>query len=141
MSLWTHFAGIVRVDTLCGDDTESMKAVTNNIKGVLGKIITYEDLCEADIDEELQTPLPNGREGSLRYQVLESEGRSVITHIVVLWGDLRDYGYNGDKEFVKDWWKKTLNAILKIDGVFSIRQAVLNVGVEGSLPFNLQFVD
>ena len=133
MSLWTHMAGIIRVDSLC-EGPDDLKKVTEGIKETLGRIITFEDLMHSNIDEELRTSLPQGREGSLQYQVTEYEGNSVLTHIIVLWGDLRDYGYAEDKEYVKTWWKNSLEGIQKIHRVFDIRQAVFNVYVEGQIP-------
>lgn len=76
MSTWTHVVGTIRVDGIPGGE------------------------------ENLDSTLPAGSEGSLRYSINEYGG-GLPWVIITIWGDLRDYDIN-DAEEIKVWWKELL---------------------------------
>jgi hypothetical protein len=110
MSVWTHVNGSVRVDGF-------LYSRENEIKKALGKIVNYDD-------DDWDTDLPCGSEGSLKYTVWTNPDESHIAkHTINIFGDLRDYN---DSESIKEWFE----SVIKKLNPFSIRDAVLTVDVE-----------
>lgn len=116
MSIWTHVAGIIRID-----DTRFGGSNVKKIK----------ELIEED--------LPYGSEDSLKFEVYEpAEKRSIAAYVVSIYGDLRDFDSSSD---VIDWFKGVCYKIeeMKSDDIISIRQAIITSRTEGSKSENWTF--
>lgn len=90
MSVWTHVAGIIRVDELRTDDVAQP-----DWDKIIGKELNWEDPEEiwTDRDENPESFMPCGSEGSLKKVIWENPHRSsVASYTVSIFGDLRDYG-------------------------------------------------
>jgi len=106
MSIWTHIAGVIRLDTLPSFKTKSAIA---RVKEIFNKNV------------------PWGSEGPLEFTVQE-----IRSHINILWcnvifhGDLRDYD-NIDE--VEKWIRESCKAC--VDQLKCIiRQAIIQIEVE-----------
>ena len=111
MSVWTHVAGVIRVDCLrCIFEQPDFNKI-------FVKELWNEDtfgVCN----------MPMGSEGSLDFRVIENpEKDSLAAYTVVIFGDLRDFGV-ADIHIIEDWW----NRVLEQCGM--IRQAVLQIQPE-----------
>lgn len=118
MSIWTHVAGIVRIDSfdIIPDETFVEK---------IGNIIKWESPSwEWDLAEkkpELFTPF--GREGGINYNIIENQEKgSIDKYCVTFYGDLRDYD---DINAIENWFEKIL-----YESEFMIRDAVLSIDLE-----------
>lgn len=110
MSVWTHIAGCIRVDSLPFMQQPDFK-----------KIFVKELWDEKD---EGECNMPNGSEGSLDYRIVRNPNPDAMSaYTVLIFGDLRDFG-KGDRNEIEEWW----NRVLKECGM--IRQAVLQVVFE-----------
>lgn len=106
MSVWTHVAGVIRVDSIRGL-TPAPKFDKIFVKSLWG-------------DENISN-MPSGSEGSLDYRVIKNPDKSsMAAYTVVIFGDLRDYGADGTED-IKDWWEHVLSEFEMI------RQAVLQI--------------
>lgn len=117
MSIWTHVAGIIRID-----DTRFGGSNVKKIK----------DLIEEG--------LPYGSEDSLKFEVYESVERpSIAAYVVSIYGDLRDFDSSSE---VIDWFKGVCYKIeeMKSDDIIFIRQATITSRTEGREPENWTFV-
>lgn len=117
MSIWTHVAGIIRID-----DT---RFGGSNVK---------------KIKELIEEGLPYGSEGSLKFEVYEpAEKRSIAAYVVSIYGDLRDF--DSSLEII-DWFKGVCCKIdeMKSDDIISIRQAIITSRTEGRKSENWTFV-
>ena len=117
MSIWTHVAGIIRIDDTRFDGS--------NVKR---------------IKEIVEDSLPYGSEGSLKFEVCESpEHSSIAAYVVSIFGDLRDFDSSSD---VIDWFKGVCYKIeeLKSDDIIFIRQATITSWTEGCKSENWTFV-
>src|SRR5687768_7593286 len=113
MSVWTHVAGIVRLDGI-----KVLRPYTKKkVEEVFGKMVLYDD--EEDTD---QATVPYGSEGSLQYLVHEY-GEGLPWCVVSIWGDLRDYDRPGE---VVGWLDRVLSHKMMM-----VRSAVLEIYVEG----------
>lgn len=113
MSVWTHVCGNIRVDCfrLSPEDTEIKK---KQISDILGKIVKYGD-------EDYETTIPCGSEGSLEYEILADPDITLIAAFVIpIWGDLRDYD---DANEIKKWFESVLVNLW-------VRNAVITIEVE-----------
>lgn len=118
MSQWTHVAGIFRVDALIINE-EVQKETIKEIKGLLGKIVDFGD------DDDWNTLLPCGSEGSLKYEVIPNPSlNSLSAFTIPVWGDLRDYD-NVDE--IISWFEGVCRNLW-------IRQAIIEIDVEGQDP-------
>ena len=117
MSIWTHVAGVARVDDICFDGKHYIDLA--KLKRRLGRMALWED---EDAEESWdKCKLPLGSEGSVEYTLDTNPDNCCLSaHVLTVWGNLRDYQ---DIEGVVKWWKKTLRKL-------SLRQAVLTVTVE-----------
>lgn len=117
MSIWTHVAGIIRID-----DTRFGGSNVKKIK----------DLIEEG--------LPYGSEDSLKFEVYEAVERpSIAAYVVSIYGDLRDFDSSSE---VIDWFKGVCYKIeeMESDEIISIRQAIITSRTEGRKSENWTFV-
>jgi len=108
VSIWTHIAGLIRVDWL---PLYSEKKVMYFLQRILSKDI------------------PMGSEGGIKWRIqrIRDSPYPVLFANIVLWGDLRDFGIS-DIEKIEKWLKKVA---LKMDFAnLPIRQGVVEVQVE-----------
>ena len=123
MSVWTHVAGIIRVDSLrLPEDYDHKKELEELLATdeFLGKQFGFYDNWD-DYDEKTN-PIPCGSEGTVRYSVIENisgdgSKSSLAAFQIVIWGDLRDYD---DKQAVIDWFRNACEKLF-------VRQAVITV--------------
>ena len=122
MSIWTHVVGAIRIDGL----PQMIETDTaDSISKIIGPMCLWED-----DNWDKKSTLPCGSEGSLQYKIIEHDkGLSWI--IVPIWGDLRDYD---DVNEIRQWWNNLIDIALKD----RVRQAVLQISVEGRSPVILQ---
>lgn len=115
MSRWTHVAGIIRIDSI-------MRHLKPVMEPDLGRIISWEDMCDADEEDSI---VPIGSEGSLHWSFEETGSTSSVSwgnlHIS---GDLRDYE---DDEAIIEWIKSSTQS-----NDWFIRQAIITIEVEGN---------
>ena len=118
MSIWTHVAGIVRID-----DVRFLSQTDWLV--YFGKECLFSDSSETWIDAE-QHPdqyLPMGSEGSLQSSIwINPDENSLAAYTVMIFGDLRDYN---TPEAILNWFKKKLE-----DVDISVRQAVITIECE-----------
>lgn len=106
MSTWTHITGIIRVDDLFGHKWKEFNE------------IFIENTFEKPSDK---CNMPAGSEGSLRWNLITNpDDSSLAKYIIVLWGDLRDFGKDDIHE-IQQWWDNVLPKC----GM--VRQAVLQI--------------
>lgn len=123
MSIWTHVAGIIRVDGTMGVLTGLDE------KKALEKIMGHTASFEGDDAEWDRCDVPIGSEGSIQYCVditaVDNEyGGSLSRGHISIWGDLRDYD---DVDAIKEWFG---GIIRKLRPDFSPRDAVLSIDKE-----------
>jgi len=131
MSNWTHVAGIVRVDHLILDPEDGL-----DFDAIFGKECLWESDASVwkDADENPESYLPMGSEGSLRKVVWKNPDTSCLAaYSVMIFGDLRDHH---DPAAIVEWFKDIC------ENKFSVRNASLEVvnemnGVE-TYSFNLE---
>lgn len=112
MSQWTHIAGFLRIDYL--QMRESDNQLIDIIKEKFGRTCDFHS-PEKSWDE---CNVPMGSEGSVQYKVLLTYGHSSLARIVVLiWGDLRDYG---DDKSIIDWVKKSTKDLILRAGIIQV---------------------
>ena len=106
MSIWTHVAGIIRIDDMRCFHTKNPK-------------------CE--IKKVINTT-PTGSEGGLKYNIYINPNKThLAAYVVSIWGDLRDYK-NSDE--VKNWFMDLCD---KLGETFcGIRNAVITIEVDGN---------
>ena len=114
MSIWSHVAGIVRVEDYskvidgCGKDFRKIfiESTFDNPK----------DKCN----------LPQGSEDSIRFEVIDKPDEYACIKELVFFGDLRSFGKNNLEE-IRTWWKKIPDMLG--EGCY-IRNAILEVWSE-----------
>lgn len=117
MSVWTHVAGVIRVD--------SIRVFMPDPK--FDKIFVKSLWGDTNISN-----MPTGSEGSLDYRIIENPDEdSMSAYTVVIFGDLRDYGANRIED-IKDWWEHVLSEFE------IVRQAVLQICPEDGEPVILK---
>lgn len=111
MSVWTHVAGVIRVDCL----------------RCLGKKPDFNKIFVSEVWNENTfgtCNMPMGSEGSLDFRVIENpNSASLAAYTVVIFGDLRDFGAE-DIHKIEDWWDNVL------EQCGMIRQAILQIQPE-----------
>lgn len=118
MSIWTHVAGIVRIDDIrfLGE---------TNWTEYFGKEVHFsspKDVWE-DYDEHPEGYLPVGSEGGLYSSLwVNPDEHSMAAYTLMIFGDLRDYV---TPEKIIEWFKE------KLSGIPVVRQAVITVETEG----------
>ena len=119
MSIWSHVAGIIRV--------EDYSKFANGREKDFRKIF-IESTFENPNDK---CNLPEGTEDSIRFEVINKSDEYACIKELVFFGDLRDFGKNNLEE-IRTWWKKIPDMLG--EGCY-IRNAILQVWSEddGSL--------
>ncbi len=105
MSVWTHVAGIIRVDGLRSDDTKP------DWDKIIGKELGWGDPHEIwdDYDKNPEAFMPCGSEGSLKKVIWENPNKSSLaSYTVSIFGDLRDYG---DLAEIKKWFERVCSKL------------------------------
>lgn len=126
MSIWTHVTGAIRIDGVLalGD-----KYTIEILKKFLGNMCKFSSTQE----EWKNCTVPRGSEGSIQYHIHEYD-KGLPWVVVTVWGDLRDYGdLEGDFDKIVEWFTKICG------GTYIIRQAILEVEVEGKTPCVLRW--
>lgn len=116
MSVWTHVAGVVRVDGIVCDFDK-----------VFGKECLWESDNNIWDDAELNPDdyMPMGSEGSLEKSVWTNpDAYCMARYTVSVFGDLRDYN---DSKAIIEWFKNSCDKV-------AVRQAVITIKVEGQEP-------
>ena len=110
MSIWTHVAGLIRIDTI---QIPGAYVDEDNLVTRLGKISTFE--------EPVETKVPIGSEGSLRYEIIDTDitGNSMTKWAIAIWGDLRDFDENDTDSIIK-WIKKVTEGLMVRNGILTI---------------------
>ncbi len=123
MSVWTHVAGVMRVDYIKLEDTPEL-----DFDKLLGKECHDYDAFE-DADEHPELYLPMGSEGSLQKSVwINPDDSYVDRYTVSIFGDLRDY-YSCDE--IIEWFKNKCKLLDHNDVAgLCIRQATITVDNE-----------
>jgi len=121
MSVWTHVAGIIRIEGVRELSwTDKKITYTQAIEKALAQNDCFGQQYGFDDDwpEDPANPIPFGSEGTVRYYVVARTGTSLVcSHDIVIHGDLRDYE---DIEAVIKWF------INGCDHLY-VRQAVITV--------------
>ena len=124
MSVWTHVAGVVRIDTI---------RCLNNVKPNFNKIFGKECLWDSknsiwdDMNKKPSDYMPCGSEGSLRKIIWDNPNKNhASAYTVTIFGDLRDYE---DTEYIVRWFKNCLKKCEEYN--CWIRQATITVRTEG----------
>ena len=108
MSIWTHVAGVVRIDGIAGLTPEPQ----------FGNTCTF----YSDPDDWDKCDVPRGSEGSLQYSVWENpQGSHAAKYTVSVFGDLRDF----------DSVEEIVSYFNRISEGQIIRQGMFSVEVEG----------
>ena len=105
MSSWIHANGFM-VITPYYKDEEIGKEIKEKIANALGEIINCEDVTKTLACKHM----PCGSEGSLKYEIIESE----YSIYVAISGDLRDR-YTEDLDKIEKWYKDAVEEISNID--------------------------
>ena len=130
MSVWTHVAGIIRID-----DIRFNNEIPDFDK-IIGKECLFDSPTEVWDDMECRPEdyLPMGSEGSLEKSVWINPDKSCMSsYTVSIFGDLRDYE---NSENIIEWFKNKINEINEIKGV---RQAVIISETEGKEPLSWHY--
>ena len=110
MSIWTHVAGIIRVDDIRFENPMP------DFEHILGKQISYEEL-----DRDENTSLPCGSEGTLQYDIATNPDISSLdSYTISIHGDLRDYD---DIDEIVKWFKDVISNVYA-------RQAIIKIECE-----------
>lgn len=143
MSTWTHVNAQIRLD--------SIELITGPIQNDLENIIgpTYlpfyeehdiiKDWPNVSYEKESKVKLPVGSEGSLRVEVIRNkDDHAVASHVISIYGDLRDFDSYKD---IENWWYKLCKDLENKDicRAVGIRQAMCQVEVEGAQPEQMIF--
>lgn len=120
MSVWTHVAGCIRVDSI-----KCIYDITPEIKKIF-KSCAFEsprkdwDTCN----------MPCGTEGSVQWSLWVNPDESALaSHTITLFGDLRSYGKEEENDFVS-WWKRVLSELATCKGSFGVRDAIISASFE-----------
>jgi hypothetical protein len=119
MSIWTHVVGNILVD---GFPKLNGNYTIEHIKKLIGPTNLYHE-------NNPESTLPSGSEGSLNYRIIEY-GTGLPWLSIPIWGDLRDFEYE-DVGQIEVWFDDLLG---KLD---TIRGAVLCIETEGQKPIIL----
>ena len=124
MSVWTHVAGVIRLDSLRFDDS------TPDWNELIGKECMWRSDNWDDYYYHPEEFLPGGSEGTLRLSTWVNPNIShTAAYTITIFGDLRDYD---NPNTIIDWFKNKCEEILstKGNGIILIRQAVITANNE-----------
>ena len=117
MSVWTHVAGVARVDDLRIGPDMDIQAYFDNIFGLE---LSYEDLCMHNYSF-FGNYMPMGSEGSLTKSIwVNPKVSQIAAYTVSVFGDLRDYD---EPEKIINWFKEACSKC-------AIRNAVITAECE-----------
>lgn len=119
MSIWTHVAGVIRVDDISFDN------YLPNFDKIVGKECLFEssENIWRDMENNPNDYMPCGSEGTLQKSVWVNPDKSdIAAYTISVFGDLRDYK---EPQSIIDWFIKVC------DKCGWIRQAVITVETEG----------
>ena len=125
MSVWTHVAGVVRIDAIRFDPND-----IPDFDAIFGREWTFDDMWDdepayTDAVENPDAFMPCGSEGSLEKSVWVNPDRSsMASYVVTIFGDLRDYD---SPVSIVEWFKKCCEKVM-------VRQAIITVETEGREP-------
>ena len=123
MSVWTHVAGVIRVDDIRLDDS------LPNFDKIVGKECLFEssENTWCDMENNPNDYMPCGSEGTLKKSVWINPNKgSMAAYTISIFGDLRDYE---KPQPIIDWFIKVCDRLY-------IRQAVITVETEGQETLN-----
>lgn len=135
MSQWTHIAGVIRIDALRDGDERDIQQ-EKALKGLF-RTWSYGDRDS----KRYKCNVPSGSEGSIQVKIVPGEDHSLAAYVILLWGDLRDFGDAEDIRNLKKWWKNLIDKFerpgfappeIKNYYFMGIRQACLKIEVEGT---------
>lgn len=119
MSIWTHVAGVIRIDDF------RLSRETPDFDILIGKECLWDNEHSVWEDQEANPDkyLPMGSEGSLEKSIWINPDRDQLAaYTVTVFGDLRDY----DKvDEIKNWFESVCNRL----GV-CVRNAVITIECE-----------
>ena len=122
MSTWTHVVGCMRIDAI--DTSEGNEEL---VKAIFGPMCLFDDWNE-------NSTIPRGEEGSLQYKLIKyQEGYPWLA--IPIWGDLRNFT---DVQEIINWWVLLQKNLVNEVHNSSIRDALLRVQVEDSVPVILE---
>lgn len=119
MSVWTHVAGVIRVDDIRIDN------YLPNFDKIVGKECLFKSSENTwrDMENYPNDYMPYGSEGTLQKSVwINPDKNSMAAYTISVFGDLRDYE---EPQPIIDWFIKVC------DRFEWIRQAVITVETEG----------
>lgn len=124
MSVWTHVAGVVRIDAI------RVLEENPNFDMLFGKEWTFDDMWDDELaytefESVPEKYMPSGSEGSLQKSVwINPDERSMASYAVTIFGDLRDYD---NPDAIISWFKDCCKNVW-------VRQAIITVETEGREP-------
>lgn len=124
MSVWTHVAGVIRVDDIRLDN------YLPNFDKIVGKECLFKssENIWRDMENNPNDYMPCGSEGTLQKSVwINPDKSSMAAYTISVFGDLRDYE---EPQPIIDWFIKVC------DRFGWIRQAVITVDTEGQEVLN-----
>ena len=131
MSVWTHVAGVVRVDAIRG------LSVDVDFDKIFGKEWDFEDMWDDEpiYNEYIENPkdfMPCGSEGTLHKDIwINPDKQAIPSYTVSVFGDLRDYD---DTQSIIKWFKECCDRLW-------VRQATTTVETEGAKIVNYTYTD
>lgn len=116
MSIWTHVAGIIRIDAWPGIDPEP------DFDEIIGRECLYEsdDIVWKEMSNHPDCFLPKGSEGTLQKSVWINPYPSAARYTVSVFGDLRDH--YSPNEIIR-WFEKVCKRINDLG--YWIRNAII----------------
>ena len=142
MSVWTHIVGNIRLDDFSDFDGKEHKNRLDDLKDILGPILTFNMMWNGHTIKEEDVKLPIGSEGSMKYSITdlldidEHATSSIFRWSIGFFGDLRSYN-NLDE--IEQWLSK-ITKEFEEKGLF-IRDAVFEVEVECEGPHCIFYFD
>lgn len=124
MSIWTHVAGVIRIDAFRMSAEE-----VPDFDLLIGRECLWKDPLSLweERDAHPDDFLPMGSEGSLQKSVWINPDTSYLAaYTVMIFGDLRDYA---NPEKIIEWFKNKCGSIDN-NPLFVVRQAVITADTE-----------
>ena len=121
MSIWTHVAGVIRIDDF------RLKGHIPDFDELIGIECRWNDSFSVWDEQEAHPEkfLPMGSEGSLQKTIwINPNTSSLAAYTVTIFGDLRDYE---DPDKIIEWFK---NKCKTIENIYIIRQATITAETE-----------
>lgn len=130
MSIWTHAAGVIRLDFI-NPEEYGLAGEKYAIEKLLGKEFSYGNMDRAllkDLEAHPEDYLPFGSEGSLRHTIFKNPNRSGNVTSLPMWtivigGDLRDYD---TPEKIVEWFKKACKKLKYVRDATVVAREDLN---------------